>query len=391
MENTCRRKIAYYSINDPLDKRSWSGASYYLGQTLKRNIGDVHFLGPVKIPWILDKIFRGIQKFTRFFFKTEWIPKYSLLKNIYASLVLERKMKGHQYDFLIAPAAASELAYLSTNVPIIYFGDATYKIYSETYKKEFRNLNSFSRWEGNHLEKRSLRKSSLIILTSQWAAASAINDYHIPADRVEVILMGANIDTAPDRDIIFNKEENKTLTLLFLAVDWERKGGSIAFDALEHLHKQGIKAKLIVCGCTPPSQYMHPYMEVIPFIDKNIPQDYGLFVQILSSVHFLILPTRADCSLLVACESNSYGVPAITTKVGGVPDVVKDGINGYCLPLQAGGADYASLIEKIFSDKERYHQLVQSSRDRFEAELNWDKWAGHFKEALQQHKCFTKH
>ena len=383
--NSPNRKVAYYCLNDPLDKRSWSGVTYYLGQTLQRNVGEVDFLGPVEIPWLLDKTIRALQKLSRLFFKAEWIPKYSLLKNLYAMQVLKGKMKGRKYDFLMAPAAAPELAYLQTDTPIVYFGDATYKIYSETYHKEFRNVSRFSKWEGEHLEKKALDKSSLAIFTSQWAADSAVEDYGVPVGKTEIILFGANMDLIPPRDIIYKKNENKTLTLLFLAVDWERKGGSIAFSTLKNLCDQGIDTKLFVCGCVPPAEYVHPQMEVIPFINKNDPEQYKLFVEILSSSHFLILPTRADCSLIVANESNSYGVPAITTIVGGVADVVVDGVNGYCLPLQAGGDDFAKLIRKIFTDKVRYAELIESSRNRFEATLNWDKWAEQFKEALQKH------
>ncbi|MDQ6762318.1 MAG: glycosyltransferase family 4 protein [Bacteroidota bacterium] len=385
IKSSRRKKIAYYSINDPLDKRSWSGITYYLGQTLQKNIGDVHFLGPVKIPWLLDKIFRGIQKLTRLTFKTEWIPKYSFLKNAYAAIVLKKKMKGQRYDFLFAPAAASELALLHTKLPVIYFNDATFKAYSETYEKEFKNLNSFSRWEGNKLENAALKKSSLIIFTSNWAALSAINDYKAPVNKVEVMLMGANIDFVPDRKIIFEKEKNNILTLVFLGVDWERKGGAIAFDTLVSLHASGIQAKLIVCGVTPPSNFVHSYMKVIPFLDKNKPEDYEKFVALLSSAHFLIMPTRADCSLLVNAEANAYGVPTITTNIGGVSDVVKNGINGYSLPFKAGGSDYASLIESIFFDKEKYHQLIESSRKRFDEELNWGTFADNFKKILQKH------
>lgn len=386
MQNSERKKIAFYCINDPLDKRSWSGIPYYLGQTLQRNVGDVDFLGPLPVPWLLEKAIRGMMKFSRNVMKKKYFFNYSLLKNYYASRYFKRKMKGKNYDFLIAPAAAPELAFLNTDVPVVFFGDSTFKSYSGTYKTVFRDANPVSLWEGELLEKRALKKSTLVVLTSQWAAQSAIDDYGVPAEKIEIIQMGANIDTPPDRKIIFKKEENKTLTLLFLSVDWERKGGSIAFDALVHLHGQGIQAKLIICGCIPPPQYVHPYMEVIPFIDKNLPEDYKHFVQILSEIHFLILPTRADCSLLVAMESNAYGVPAITTNVGGVPDVVKDDINGYCLPLAAGGAEYASVVKELFSNKERYHQLVRSSRQRFEDELNWDKWAEHFEDVLQKHK-----
>src|ERR1700744_2177318 len=108
IQHTRRRRIAYYSINDPLDKRSWSGITYYMGQAIQRDIGEVDFLGPVHIPWLVDKAFRAVQKLSRLFFRVEWIPKYSLVKNIYAARKLEKKMKGRQYDLLGAPAAAPE-------------------------------------------------------------------------------------------------------------------------------------------------------------------------------------------------------------------------------------------------------------------------------------------
>ena len=173
MHPSRRKKIAYYTINDPLDKRSWSGITYYLGRALQQHVGDVDFLGPVPIPWALDKTCRALQKASRLLLRSEWIPKYSLLKNMYAAWYLGRKMKGQQYDFVMAPSAAPELAYLSTDVPIVYFGDATYKIYSETYAKEFANMGALTRWEGNHLENKSLHKSRFAILTSNWAATSA--------------------------------------------------------------------------------------------------------------------------------------------------------------------------------------------------------------------------
>ena len=101
----------------------------------------------------------------------------------------------------------------------------------------------------------------------------------------------------------------------------------------------------------------------------------------MSTVHFLLLPTRADASLIVACEANAFGVPAITTETGGVPDIVQDGVNGYCLPYHADGRLYALLISELFKDQERYEQLVQSSRMRYEERLNWDSWAESFQEA----------
>lgn len=375
-----RLNIAYLCVNDPLDKRSWSGITYYIGQTLQRNVGDVTYLGPVHFPKSIDKMVRGVAKLTRILFKKEYATKYSLLLSWYSSRVLKRKMKGKKFDCVVAPAASTELSYFDTSLPVIYISDTTFDLISNYYTREFKDMVFFSRWEGNHLEKRSLKKSSLVIYSSHWAERSAMENYKIPAENLFVMPLGANMDLIPAKTEIFKKEQNKTLTLLYLAVEWERKGGPIAFETLVELEKKGIDARLVVCGCIPPPEYAHPNMEVIPFLNKNLAADHDKFVELLSSVHFLLLPTRADCSLLVACESNAYGVPAISTQTGGVPDVVTDGVNGYCLPYEARGASYANLIAELFSDKERYHKLVQSSREKFERQLNWDKWAEQFRE-----------
>lgn len=380
-----RIRIAYLSVNDPLDKRSWSGTTYYIGQTLKKNVGEVDFLGPIEQPWLLDKLLRGVAKFTRIVFKKEYNTKYSLLLSWYTSRALKKKMKGREYDCVVAPAAATEFSYFDTHLPSIYISDTTFELISHYYTKDFGMISRFSKWEGGHLEKRSLRKASLIVYFSRWAERSAIEDYGIASEKIGVMPLGANMDHAPGREGMFEKEKNPVLTLLYLAVEWERKGGDIAYDALLHLHKMGMDARLIVCGCIPPENVRHPQLEIIPFLNKNIPQDHQRFIDLLSSSHFLLLPTRADCSLLVACESNAYGMPAITTATGGVTDIVKDGINGYCLPHKAGGEAYAEKIASIFNDKERYHRLIQSSRQRYEEHLNWDKWAEGFRKLYQTH------
>ncbi len=385
MENKQRRlQIAYLSINDPLDKRSWSGTTYYVAKTLQRNVGDVDLLGPVQVPALLDKMLRGIAKLTRILLRKEYLTQCSLLLAWHAARTLQKKLAQKEYDFIFAPAASAALAFLKTKTPVIYMSDTTFKLISNYNYSEYKNIVPWSRWEGNFLEKRALRKSTLMLMSSQWAAQSVVDDYKIPVNRVYVAALGANMDTVPPRETIYEKENNQQLSLLFLGVDWVRKGGDIALDALTVLHNTyHIKAKLTVCGCQPPEGVSHPYMEVIPFLNKNVPEHEARFTELLATTHFLLLPTRADCSLLVGCEANAYGVPAITTETGGVPGIVHDGINGYCVPFAAGGWMYATLIAELFADKERYHELVTSSRQRFEDELNWDKWAENVKELYQ--------
>ncbi|MBS1745948.1 MAG: glycosyltransferase family 4 protein [Bacteroidetes bacterium] len=378
-------KIAYLALNDPLDKKSWSGTTYYIAKALQKAGNEVEFLGPLKLPRWLDKLLRAMAKFNRIVFRKEYITKYSLVLSWYSSKHFARRLKRKKFDCICAPAASAELGFLKTDLPVIYITDTTFELVSNYEYREFDKMSWFSKIEGHLLERHALKKSSAVMYPSEWAAESAIKDYQIPIDKVCIAPFGANIDLVPDASIIYEKLRNKQLTLLFLAVDWERKGGNIAFEVLKYLiQTHGIQAKLIVCGCEPPRNIAHPNMEVIPFLDKNIKEEYEKFIEIMTTSHFLLVPTRADCSLLVGCEANAYGMPAITTDTGGVSEIIKDGINGYCLPYSAGGNIYAALIAELFLNEERYKQLIYSSRERFEEYLNWNKWSDSFREIYKK-------
>jgi len=355
---------------------------YYIARALQQHVGEVDLLGPVKVPFGLDRLFRGIAKAVRIVFGTEYFAQFSIPLSLYYASVLKLRMRGNHYDLICVPSSTASLAFIRSKIPIVFISDTTFRLITHYYVGEYRKMSRFSRWEGNFLEKRSLRKSSLSVFASEWAASSAIHDYKVDARRVAIIPPGANIDSAPPPDLVLRKFENPRLTVLFLASEWTLKGGDLAYQALVELREvHGEDARLIVCGCKPTPGLEHPDMEVIPSLDMNVAADVARLGEIFSTVHFLLVPTRADASLRAACEANAYGVPAITTETGGVPDIVQDGVNGYCLPYHADGRLYALLISELFKDQERYEQLVQSSRVRFEERLNWDNWAESFQEA----------
>ncbi|MFM7431470.1 MAG: glycosyltransferase family 4 protein [Flammeovirgaceae bacterium] len=46
----------------------------------------------------------------------------------------------------------------------------------------------------------------------------------------------------------------------------------------------------------------------------------------------LVLPTYNDCFPLVILEAFSYGTPVISTQVGAIPEIIDNGLSGFCLP-----------------------------------------------------------
>jgi glycosyltransferase involved in cell wall biosynthesis len=65
-------------------------------------------------------------------------------------------------------------------------------------------------------------------------------------------------------------------------------------------------------------------VKFLGYISKSTQEGSEQIDRLLSDAHFLMLPTRADCTPYVIPEANSFGLPCITTNVGGIPTMVKD-------------------------------------------------------------------
>jgi glycosyltransferase involved in cell wall biosynthesis len=365
-------KVAFITSLDPLNRRSWSGTYYSMLMAINRHWGEAHCLGPIDTKrFLLEKIFN---KIVQKVFHKKYNYQHSILYSMRYARIFRKKLERGHFDLIFAPAAAMEIACLKTQIPIIYASDATFKTVVDYYSV-YSNLLGISIAEGNWIERAALRKARIVMESSEWAKDSAITDYNIDAQKIFTVSMGPNVDNIPSPEEILTNKKTNVCRLLLLGVDWERKGGSIAFDTLLHLEKMGIDAELTICGCVPPAAFSHKKMKVIPFLDKHNEQQYLALKNLFLHTDFLLLPTRAEGSGMVLGEGNAFCIPAITTNTGGVASTVTNGENGYMLPFAATGIDYAELIADIFRDDERYYALAKSSRAAYDRRLNWDAWA----------------
>ncbi|MHB8840633.1 MAG: glycosyltransferase family 4 protein [Candidatus Aquicultor sp.] len=371
-------KIAYVTSTDANDKRAWSGTHYSIFKALQKYCGDVYHVGPLKsyTELFLKASSKVFQIATLNQKKYDYFHSPLLSKT--CARMISSRLSGRQFDLIFAPAGSTEIAHLDIDIPIIYLSDTTFSLLVDYYPA-YTNLLKRSVRSGNQTEALALQKASLVLYSSEWAAASAVNDYVADRSKIHVIPFGANIENAPPADFVVSKrleEKNPagTCKLLFLNVDWHRKGGEIAFDTLVELDNMGIDAELIICGCVPPNGFSHKGLSVMPFLNKNKQDDLEKLRQLFWDADFLLLPTRQDCTPMVFCEANAFGLPVITTDTGGISSAIRSGVNGFALPIHAGGYDYAELIQRIYYDRPRYAELVQNSRIEFDQRLNWDSW-----------------
>jgi glycosyltransferase involved in cell wall biosynthesis len=369
--------VGYLTSVDPTDKRPWSGTHYRMLKSLEKEFVKVIPLGPVKE----TKALKLAYKFLKLLFKIglkEYNTYHSMLRSKYLGRHLKKRVDSERVDVLFAPAGSPEIAFLKTTLPICYLTDTSFNQIKDYYDN-YSGLSPLSVKESNIIEKRAIDASKTLVFSSDWAANYAIDYYKADPRRVFVVKFGANLDHIPDM-VHIQKDYNNNINLLFLAVKWQRKGGDIVFKTFEILLEKGYDVTLIVCGCVPPVK--HTKMTVLPFLNKNNETDNKRINQLLMESHILFVPTRADCTPIVFCEANAFGIPVITTNTGGIPSIVEDGVNGYALPYSASANDYALCIQSLLDNREKLKEMSKMSRDRYDSELNWDSWGEKIKPIL---------
>lgn len=283
-----------------------------------------------------------------------------------------------QCDILFAPFCSEALYSLRTDKPIIYLSDATFNIMVDYY---FKGLSANAIKQGNKVEQRAMDRSKAIIVSSQWTANSAINDYHQNPSKVHIVEFGANLD---DKDIIEKTfDYNGHLHILFLGVDWKRKGGQIAVEACKWLNDNGVLATLHIVGIKELDESIKelPYVDYVGFLNKRYPEQYNRLVAVIKQCHCMLLPTLAECSAIAFCESSANGLPVFSHLTGGVGNYVYNGINGYLLPLGSTGVDFGTKIKECLESGE-LKKMSETAKDVYKEKLNWNVWANKVEKIL---------
>lgn len=360
--------IGYITVDDPHDRRSWSGTHHFLLRALEERYGTVLTHGPLR-PQPELFFCQALNRAALLLLGKRFNYRDSFLMARAYRRVLRRRVRARPVDLLIAPAGLTTTALLDVGVPIVHINDRSIAG-ALGYHRILKDLFAFSRREGLELERRALRNAALTVYASAWAADAARRAEPAAASKVQVIPFGVNLP-APPPPPAQRTFPDGPVRLLFIGSKWEEKGGPIAYDALLELKRRGVQATLTVCGSTPPPRFDDPDLVRAGFLDKNDPAQLARLQELLRTADLLIVPTRFEAYGIVFCEAAAYGVPALATRTGGVPTIIEDGITGLLFEPGEGGAAYATRIHALVENPERWQAMRTAARQRFERHFTW--------------------
>lgn len=361
--------IAYVTTYDAKDIENWSGLGYHIAKALEDENNDIIYIGGLKTKCpkfisIKEKIYRRV-----FGLKYLYDREPCVLRN-YARQI-NNLLKTMEVDIVFSPGTIP-IAYLDCEIPIVFWTDAVFAGMVDFYP-EFSNLCNESIKNGNAMEKAALSNCTYALYSSEWAAKKAIDYYNVRSDKVRVVPFGANIECKRDNASIRQIVDSRSCDickLLFIGVDWERKGGRFAVEVAMKLNQLGLKTMLSIVGCRPDVEgELSDYIKIYGYIKKNSKKSQ--LDNLLAESHFLILPTKMDCTPVVFSEANSFGVPCLSSNTGGINSIIKDGINGKVFLKNAKVEDYCYYIIEQFGHYSNYKKMAIRSFFEYKERLNW--------------------
>jgi glycosyltransferase involved in cell wall biosynthesis len=218
-------------------------------------------------------------------------------------------------------------------------------------------------------ERRLYQNARACFVMSHNVARSLIEDYGCDPHRVVRAYSGRNVTVRVKAE---NNYDQKNI--LFVGVDWERKGGPELLAAFRLVRERIPDATLTIVGCSP--QIEEPGCHIMGRVAPSGLSRY------YAAASVFCMPTRQEPFGIVFVEAMTHRLPIVATEVGAIPDFVSNGDNGFRVsPGDTQGLARALIL--LLSNPTLCRQMGERSHDASKI-YTWDNVAAIMRTVIQR-------
>ena len=195
-----------------------------------------------------------------------------------------------------------------------------------------------------------------VLLRTEAVRRVLVERYAVPIDRTHVVGAGPNSEVAP------TPRPDGPPVVLFVGVDWERKGGDLLVEAMANVRIDHPAARLVVVGDAPGG--LPTWVEAVGRIDvADIARYYG-------RATMFCLPSRQESFGVAVIEAMAAGLPCVVSDVGSLAEIVDHGRAGLVVPVDDPMA-MAAAIAGLIEQPARAASLGAAAGRRVEDRYSW--------------------
>ena len=227
------------------------------------------------------------------------------------------------------------------------------------------------------LDRLCTRLSHRVIAVSQHTADHLVRREGAPPEKIRVVLNGIDFDrvcislSGPDR-IRAELGLGGRRVILMAARLHPEKGYEHLIRAVPAVAARVPALTVLVAGTGPfEERYRtlaaeHGCADSIRFLGfrRDLPD-------LMAACDVLVLPSMAEAFGLVAAEALYLGVPVVASRVGGIPEIVDDGLDGLLVP-PGDESELANALVRVLTDPELHRRLAGAGREKIAARFSFD-------------------
>ncbi len=229
----------------------------------------------------------------------------------------------------------------------------------------------FNRWRilgWAYLDRWFYGRASALVAVSQLSADVFSKKTAVKKELIRIIRNG--VDTGKFAPM---SRQRDIPVLLVVGRFFPVKHHDLAIRVSRALHDKGIRHRIVFAGDGPLRESSEQ------LASSTLPSGYFEFLgarkdmpQVYADADVLLITSSYEGIPVSMLEAMASGLPVVSTAVGGIPEVIRDGAEGFLIPW----GDEETLIERVralLDDQSLRDEMGKSARKRVEEDFSLEK------------------
>ncbi len=282
------------------------------------------------------------------FFCTTFLFKH--IKNM-----LERKVVPGYYTFTFQTQSMHDCS--SPGTPHFVYTDHT--VLANYYYPDI-SIKKYEKSPGYiKMEQYVYKNATKVFVFGGQVARSLVDDYQLPEKKVACVGAGYNVQVSspPADEARYARKE-----ILFVGIEWERKGGPMLVEAFQKILLKHPDAHLTIVGCSP--KVTLPNCKVIGKIPLSEVSKY------FERASIFCMPSIREPFGIVYIEAMLYRLPVVALNLGATPDFIQLGVNGFL--VENNIEDLADALDQLLQSPSRCQAFGENGHKIAHKQYSWN-------------------
>lgn len=286
--------------------------------------------------------------------------------------VLMKHVKKYFLVYAQGPVSSGFLCVLSSKfirrpVAVKVVGDYAWE-YAQNHHKTNAYLDAFQKEKTSGkvfllrlLQRFTCRHAEMVIVPSRYLK-KIVSGWGVEEERIKVIpnsffIPISNSVHSPTRDTLLDK---RVIVSAGRLVPW--KGFDLLIEVFADISKEFSEIELKIFGEGPEEKRLQELVKRCGVVDRVLieKRSHQQFLQELSEAQIFVLNTGYEGLSHTLLEVMASGVPIITTRVGGNPEMIEDGKTGLLISYNHRG-ELRSALRKLLTSPALREELARNA------------------------------